>query len=107
MVWRHGSPGPAVPHDVVGVVVAVQADRPAQAWGVFGVAFEADQLPSVRAGADVAAHRQGATFRVRGFTERVCAGPKEGAVTVANTTGCPPTEVGTPVPPTRPASMSW
>ena len=38
--------------------------------------------------------RHGATFRVRGFTERVCAGPKEGAVTVANTTGCPPTEVG-------------
>ena len=51
--------GPAVPDDVVGVVVAVQADRPAEAGGVLGVPLGADQELAVRAGGEVAADAAG------------------------------------------------
>ncbi len=51
--------GPAVPDDVVGVVVAVQAERPAQAGRVLGVPLGADQGVAVGAAGDVAADAAG------------------------------------------------
>ena len=92
---------------MVGVVVAVQAQRLAQRRRVVGVPLGADEALPVRA----PARRCGAGGRAApcriGFTTRVWTGPNEGAVRVANTAGCPATVVGTPLPPTRPALISW
>jgi hypothetical protein len=38
---------------------------------------------------------------------RECTGPKDGAVKVANTHGCPATVSGMPLPPVSPARTSW
>ena len=71
--------GPAVPDDVRGVVVAVQADRPAQRGVVLGVPGGADQ-PARRAGRRLRSRRirQGATFPVRRFTLPGVDGPEGG-----------------------------
>ena len=48
-----------------------------------------------------------ATFPVLRLTCRVWTGPNDGAVSVAKTAGWLATEGGTPLPPARPARMSW
>ena len=109
-------PGGGIPDDVGGVVVAVRAQRLAEARIAGGVAAVAGQGPAVRAGR----RRRGGGGRVRACsgsgalpaqvwarTGREWTGPKDGAVKVANTTGCPATVSGMPLPPASPARMRW
>jgi hypothetical protein len=75
--------GVRVPHHSAVVVVAVWAQRPAQARGCLLVPQPARQAPAVRADGLFTAgrHRAG---RPLGCWRRVCTGPNEGAVKVAN-----------------------
>jgi hypothetical protein len=95
-----------VPDDLAGVVVAVQAERlPEQRVAVL-VPLVAPQDLAVRAGPGQAAGAAGPGWP--SLPARVeCTAPKEGAVAVRNTHGCPATLVGTVLPPTRPALISW
>jgi hypothetical protein len=94
-----------VPDDSCLVVVAVRAQRPAQAGvGVF-VPLAARQPPSVRAATGIATRAAADDFAAL-LIGLACTGPKEGAVKVANTTGWMATDSGTPLPPASPARMS-
>jgi hypothetical protein len=95
-----------VPHDLAGVVVAVQAKRlPHHRIPLF-VPQGAEKGAAVRAGLPIAAGAAGAGWWSR--PARVeCTGPNDGAVAVRKTHGCSRTLAGTVLPPTRPALISW
>ena len=96
-----------VPDDRARVVEAVQAQRLTEARIVLVVhagrtraARRARRRARRGAGGSVAAGRPGRAARV-------CTSPKLGAVSVKNTAGCSVTVSGTPLPPLRPAAISW
>ena len=106
-VRRHSSGAWRVPHHGGVVVVAVGAQRPAEAGVVFLVPLAAGDPPPVRAVAGFAAGSAPGDLARPGVMTRVWTGPKEGAVKVANTHGWMATDSGTPLPPASPARMSW
>ena len=88
------------------VVIAVQAQRPAQGRVVVGVPFSAGDLPTVRAEAGVAPGAASGYPPVGGRDAGVDRS-EGGAVRVAKTQGWMATDSGTPLPPASPARMSW
>ena len=107
--------GVVVPDGLPVVVVAVQTQRLAQpgvAGFVAGVARHDDAVVAVGvvAAAWQGRGRQSQARRLAQvclLTTRVWTGPNPGAVKVANTVGWWRDLSGTPLPPTRPARMSW
>ena len=108
--------GEVVPDDLVVVVVAVQAQRLAEPRIVGVVAGEARRR-AARAGrcrrccgrgrVPGGSRSAAGCGRCGGGRARWWTGPKDGAVKVAKTAGCRPTEAGTPLPPVRPRRTTW